>query len=49
MDVQTSAGRIVAEMHDPNRLISEIGYHAGERTTLAIGQPTAAGQPKQEA
>lgn len=49
MDVQTAAGLIMAEMHDPNRLISEIGYHSGERATLAVERPTTAGLSKMEA
>ncbi|MGD0708987.1 MAG: beta-ketoacyl synthase N-terminal-like domain-containing protein [Anaerolineaceae bacterium] len=49
MDVQTAAGLIMAEMHDPNRLISEIGYHADERTTLVVEQPKAVEQPNMEA
>jgi acyl carrier protein len=49
MDVQTAASLIMAEMHDPNRLISEIGYHSGERATLAVERPTTAGLSKMEA
>ena len=40
IDAQTAAGLIVAELHDPNRLISEISYHSGERFTLVVDQPT---------
>ena len=39
LDAHTAAGLIAAEMHDPNRLLSEISYHAGERFTLAVDQP----------
>jgi hypothetical protein len=49
MDAQTAAGLIMAELHDPNRLISEIGYRAGDRATLVIEQPTAAGLSNMEA
>jgi acyl carrier protein len=49
MDARTAAGLIMAELHDPNRLISEIGYRAGDRATLVIDQPTAAGLSNMEA
>ena len=36
LDAKTAAGLILAEMHDPNRLISEISYSLGERFTLIV-------------
>jgi acyl carrier protein len=36
LDAQQAAGCILAELHDPNRLISEVGYTLTERSTLAL-------------
>lgn len=34
LDVPTSVKYILAELHDPNRLIAEVGYSKHGRTTL---------------
>ncbi len=39
LDARTAADRIVSELHDPNRLLRETSYHAGERFTLIVDQP----------
>ncbi len=36
LDAQQAAGCILAELHDPNRLISEVGYTLTDRSTLAL-------------
>ena len=37
LDASTSVKHIVAELHDPNRLIAEVGYSSKGRTTLVGG------------
>lgn len=34
LDTSTSVKHIIAELHDPNRLIAEVGYSSKGRTTL---------------
>ena len=36
LDTSTSVKHIVAELHDPNRLIAEVGYSSKGRTTLGV-------------
>ena len=37
LDMSTSVKHIVAELHDPNRLIAEVGYSSEGRSTLVRG------------
>ncbi len=39
MDDEQAAERIIAELYDPNRLITEVGYSARGRSTLVVEQP----------
>jgi hypothetical protein len=36
LDAQTSVKHILAELHDPNRLIAEVGYSSKGRSTLLV-------------
>ena len=39
VDAETAVDAILAELHDPNRLISEVGYSRKGRFTLVVEQP----------
>ena len=39
LNVTTAVEHIMAELHDPNRLISEVGYSSNGRFTLVVEQP----------
>ncbi len=41
IDVETAVENILAELHDPNRLISEVGYSRKGRFTLVVEQAAA--------
>ena len=36
LDTEQVVRNILAELHDPNRLITEVGYTENERSTLAV-------------
>jgi hypothetical protein len=38
-NIPTAVEHIMAELHDPNRLISEVGYSSKGRFTLVVEQP----------
>ncbi|MGF1588727.1 MAG: hypothetical protein ACFCU7_05695 [Pleurocapsa sp.] len=38
LDTSTSVKHILAELHDPNRLIAEVGYSSKGRTTLGVAE-----------
>ena len=41
VDVKTAVENILAELHDPNRLICEVGYSRKGRLTLVVEQPAS--------
>jgi len=45
MENQRAVECILAELHDPNRLLTEVGYNLTERSTLALAAPVPAGVP----
>ena len=36
LDNENAIRRIIAELHDPNRLITEVAYNPQERSTLVV-------------
>ena len=43
LDSETTAKRVIAELHDPNRLITEVAYNPQERATLVV-EPSRQGE-----
>ncbi len=41
VDLETAVEHIMAELYDPNRLVSEVGYSSKGRFTLVVEQPEA--------
>ncbi len=45
LSTSQAVAHILAELHDPNRLLTEVGYNLTERSTLSLAQPAAVGVP----